>query len=182
LPLSVDFESGFAREPERVAENITRLASTGAVGVNFEDQVIGGAPEGGLYPVYPIDEQVTRLRAVRATADAAGLPLFINARTDLFLRQADITKHTELVPQAIERAAAYAEAGASGLFVPGLVTPGLIEQLVGATGLPVNVMASPGMPDRAGLAALGVARISHGPYPFIRTMARLGRWAADAMG
>jgi 2-methylisocitrate lyase-like PEP mutase family enzyme len=181
LPLSVDFESGFAREPERIAANVARLLETDAVGINFEDQLIGGQPEGDLYPIYPLEEQVTRLRAVRAAADAAGVPLFVNARTDLVLRQGDISQHPALIGAVIERGQAYAEAGATGFFVPGLVTPDLIGRVVEATSLPVNLMTKPGMPDTTTLAALGVARISHGPFPYWRAMAQVRDWAAEAM-
>ncbi|RKR02722.1 isocitrate lyase/PEP mutase family protein [Maricaulis maris] len=181
LPLSVDFETGFAREPERLADNVSRLLATGAVGINFEDQLIGGETENGLYPVYPLVEQINRLRAVRAAAQAADIDLFINARTDLFLRQKDGATHPDLIDAAIERGQAYAEAGASGFFVPGLVAPELISRVVEAVRLPVNVMSMPGAATRSSLATLGVARISHGPFPYWRAMAKVKAWAAEAM-
>ncbi|MEM7498230.1 MAG: isocitrate lyase/phosphoenolpyruvate mutase family protein [Pseudomonadota bacterium] len=170
VPLTVDFEGGYAVEPEPLAENIRALIASGAVGLNFEDQVVGG--EG----LHAIEAQAARIRAIGKAAEEAGVALFINARTDLFLKERDPAAHAGLMAAAIERAAAYAEAGASGFFAPALVTPDLIGQLCGAVALPVNIMALPGAPDRAALADLGVARISHGPGPW-RAMQK---WLADA--
>ena len=163
LPVSIDFEGGYARAPKQLADNIRRLLETGAVGINFEDQIVGGD---GLYG---IDEQAERIAAIRAVADQAKVPLFINARTDLFLKEKDASKHTGLIEQAIERAGRYAAAGASGFFAPGLSDPNLIAQICAAVSLPVNVMRLGSSPSRADLNALGVARISAGPAPY-RTM------------
>ena len=174
LPVSVDFEGGYAVAPEELAENIRRLIGTGVVGLNFEDQVVGGS---GLHEV---DQQVQRIAAIRQAAEAEGVALFINARTDLFLQSAaeDYAGHADA---AVTRARAYAEAGASGFFVPGLADAGLIAQVCEAVDLPVNVMKSPNAPDRAALAACGVARISHGPFPYREAMARLEDAARAAL-
>jgi 2-methylisocitrate lyase-like PEP mutase family enzyme len=165
LPLSVDFEGGYAADPVGLAANAARIIAAGAVGVNFEDRRVGGQ---GLYPVA---EQAARIAALRRAADAAGIPLFINARTDLFLEQPDRAQHAGLIDAAVERAAAYREAGADGFFVPALVAPDLIGQLCDRACLPVNVMVMNDTPPFPDLAGLGVARISHGPRPY-RTMAR----------
>ncbi|MEM8622547.1 MAG: isocitrate lyase/phosphoenolpyruvate mutase family protein [Pseudomonadota bacterium] len=175
VPLTVDFEGGYAVEAEPLAENIGSLIGAGAIGLNFEDQIVGG--EG----LHPIDLQVSRIKAIRAAADAKGVKLFINARTDLFLKERDPAAHAGLMDAAIERAAAYAEAGASGFFAPALVTPALIERLCHAASLPVNIMALPGAPDRAALASVGVARISHGPGPWRAMQSWLREAAAAAM-
>jgi 2-methylisocitrate lyase-like PEP mutase family enzyme len=115
---------------------------------------------------------------VRAAADAAGVPLFINARTDVFLA-AGRDAHAGRVDAALARGAAYAAAGADGLFVPGLVSPELIAAVCAQATLPVNVMFQTGMPSVAALARLGVARISHGPRPFRQTMAALAARSAE---
>jgi 2-methylisocitrate lyase-like PEP mutase family enzyme len=159
LPLTVDMEGGFAVEPEAVAANMRRIVEAGAIGMNFEDQVVKG--EG----LHPIELQAKRIAAIRAVADEMGVPVFINARTDLFLK-ADRAAHEGLVNAALERGAAYAEAGANGFFVPGLVENGLIERVCTASSLPVNVMAVPGMSSTRERASLGVGRISHGPFPY----------------
>ena len=171
LPVSVDFEGGYAVAPEALAENIRALISTGVVGLNFEDQVVGGS---GLHEV---EAQVRRIAAVRQAANAEGVALFINARTDLFL-QSPAEDHLKHIDAALIRARAYSEAGGDGFFVPGLADAELIRAVCEGVALPVNVMKSPGMPDVAALSACGVARVSHGPFPYREAMARLKAEAA----
>ena len=171
LPLSVDFEGGYALDPATLAANIARLASTGAIGCNFEDQVIGG--EG----LHPLDLQVRRIAAMRS---ALGDAFFINARTDLFLKHAPETHDAALVDQAIERGKAFADAGASGFFIPRLGDLAQFERLVAAVPLPVNAIAFPGGPTRAQWASAGAARISHGPFPHRALMKQLTEAATAA--
>ncbi len=171
VPLTVDFESAYSVDPEEGGANVARLAETGAVGCNFEDQVIGG--EG----LHPLDLQVRRIRAIR---DAVGSEFFINARTDLFLKTQ--TYDDALVDQVIERGKAFAEAGASGFFVPRLADAKQIERVVREVPLPLNVIAFPGAPDKATWASAGVARISHGPFPHRALMAKLEEMARAAIG
>jgi 2-methylisocitrate lyase-like PEP mutase family enzyme len=171
LPLSVDFEGAYSTDPEEGATNMKALAETGAVGCNFEDQVIGG--EG----LHPLDLQVRRIAAARA---AVGDAFFINARTDLFLK---VKEHDEsLADEAIERGKAFADAGASGFFVPRLGDLKLVERVVKAVPLPVNAIAYPGAPSKAEWASAGVARISHGPFPHKALMAQLTEAAKAAIG
>ena len=170
LPLTVDFEGAYSTDPRQAGENVALLARTGAVGCNFEDQVIGG--EG----VHPLDLQVRRIEAIRL---AVGVSFFINARTDLFLKAKD---HDDgLVGQVVERGKAFADAGASGFFVPRLADPRQIERIVRDVPLPLNVIAFPGAPPKAEWAAAGVARISHGPFPHRALMAQLEEWARVAI-
>ncbi|WP_299771410.1 isocitrate lyase/phosphoenolpyruvate mutase family protein [uncultured Tateyamaria sp.] len=166
LPVSIDFEGGYTADPEPLAANITALIGTGAIGLNFEDQVVGSSD------LYPIDTQAARIKAIRAAADAAGVPLFINARTDLFLKAKPDTHATHLV-EAKERGAAYAEAGASGFFIPGLTDHGMISDICDASSLPVNVMMRGALSSIAEVAALGVARASYGPGPFAQSMTQV---------
>ena len=98
--------------------------------------------------------------------------LFINARTDLLL-QAARDRHGSVLGEAITRAQAFADAGASGLFVPGLSDEHLIVGLCAATTLPVNVMLADGSPSIDRLARLGVSRVSHGPGPYRQCMTDL---------
>ena len=171
LPVTVDFESGYAVEPDGVARNAARLAEAGAVGCNFEDQIIGG--EG----LHPIDLQCERIAALRR---GAGDACFINARTDLFLKT---QAHDDaLVDQLIARGKAYAEAGASGFFVPRLSDSRQIERAVAQVPLPLNVIAFPGAPPKSQWASAGVARISHGPFPHRALMAQLEEAARAAIG
>lgn len=163
LPLTVDFEGGFASDAQGLTQNARALVATGAVGVNFEDQIIGG--EG----LYSIDDQATRIAAMRA----ADPDYFINARTDVFLKERDATRHADLVDAALMRADAYAKAGASGFFVPGLTDADLIARISANAPLPVNVMMRSGM-SLADMAAAGVARASYGPAPYAKVMKHLG--------
>lgn len=163
LPLTVDFEGGYAVAPEEVTLNVERLISAGAVGLNFEDRVVKGK---GLHA---IDAQSFRIKAVRAAADHTETPIFINARTDLFL-QSKPEDHTSHISEALERAAAYDEAGGDSFFVPGLSDPDLIQKVCAESPLPVNVMLRDVSVQIAPLAALGVARISFGPTPYAAAM------------
>ncbi|MBX5040985.1 isocitrate lyase/phosphoenolpyruvate mutase family protein [Rhizobium lentis] len=172
LPLSVDFEGAYSAEPQGAAANVARLVDVGAIGINIEDRIVSGE---GLYPV---ERQAARIRAIRGMADGRGIPFFINARTDLFLAESDLAKHAGLVDEAIERGRAYAAAGGSGFFVPGLIDPALIENICAASSLPVNVMMRAGAPDVKTLAKLGVGRISYGPGPYRSMMEKLKQDAA----
>jgi len=172
IPVTVDFEGAYAVEPERVAENVAALAATGAVGCNFEDQVVGGE---GLHPVAL---QATRIRAARA---AAGPDFFVNARTDIFLKAPRDSHDEAMVDAALPRAHAYAEAGASGFFPAGLVDLRLVERLCKASPLPVNVLPLPGGPEASTYAAAGAARISYGPFPYRAAMKALKEAAEAAL-
>jgi 2-methylisocitrate lyase-like PEP mutase family enzyme len=171
LPVTVDFEGAYSAEPDVAAANIKRLTDTGAIGCNFEDQAIGG--EG----LHPIEAQSARIRAARA---AVGPDFFINARTDIFLKTRAATHEPAAIEEALARARAYSEAGASGFFVPGLVDLDQLAQICSASALPVNFMAFPGAPEASAVAAAGVARISHGPFPYRQAMKAL-KEAAEAI-
>ena len=170
LPLTVDFEGAYSVDPEEAAENVAKLAATGAVGCNFEDQVIGG--EG----VHPLESQVARIAAIRRKV---GENFFINARTDLVLKAQE--HDAALLDQVIERGKAFAGAGASGFFVPRLADPRQVERVVAEVPLPLNLIAFPGAPPKQDWAAAGVARISHGPFPHRALMAKLEEMAREAI-
>lgn len=141
VPVTADIESGFGADPEAVAETVRLVVATGAVGVNIEDGV------------REIDDQSARLAAAKR---AAGEALFINARIDEYLRGG----HDLGV--VLARADAFLEAGADGIFVPGVADPATIEELVAKIPAPVNVLVGPGAPTVPQLAGLGVARVSLG--------------------
>jgi 2-methylisocitrate lyase-like PEP mutase family enzyme len=166
LPVTLDFEGGYANDLATLRSNIEKVLDTGAIGINFEDQVIGGE---GLHSV---EDQSARIRAIRETADGKGIPLFINARTDVFLKNgpADHAAHFE---EAVTRALAYAEAGAGGIFAPGLKDPALIKQLCERSPLPINIMVMSDTPSNKEMAELGVGRISYGPGPYREMMENL---------
>jgi 2-methylisocitrate lyase-like PEP mutase family enzyme len=147
VPVTADIEAGY----DSVDDTMTAVLQAGAVGVNIEDRADGRL----LTPA----EQAERLAAARAAADKLGIPAWINARTDVYLAP-DIPQD-ERLDAVFERAAAYAQAGADSLFVPGLIDLPALAKL--ATGpLPVAVMVWAGAPTVAELAAVGVVRISLG--------------------
>lgn len=165
LPLTVDFEGAYAAEPYRVAQNVQKVLNAGAVGINFEDQVVKGEV------LYSIVIQAERIKAARKVADDYGIPIFINARTDLF-SGSDQSIHEAMLSEAIERVTAYAEAGADGFFIPGLTDLQLVKRIVDKTNLPVNVM----LDDLASIseaAHIGVSRVSFGPVPYFNAMSNL---------
>ena len=167
LPVTIDLEAGYGDAPEIVADTVTRAVAAGAIGFNLEDQIIGG--EG----LHSLGDQSQRIAAAREAADRLGIPAFINARTDIFL-QAGAEQHDDrLGNEALHRARAYAEAGASGFFVPGLADERLIGKLCEASPLPVNIMVMSTTPSAKRMAELGVARISHGPGPYRQMMQAL---------
>jgi 2-methylisocitrate lyase-like PEP mutase family enzyme len=164
LPVTIDLESGYGEAPEAIFHAVSQALSAGAVGFNLEDQIVGGS---GLYT---IADQASRLNAARQAADAAKIPAFINARTDIFLKAAASTHDAAMVEAALERAHAYAAAGASGFFAPGLADEALIALLCHGSPLPVNIMVAMPTPATQRLAGLGVARISYGPNPYRQAM------------
>lgn len=145
VPLSADIESGFSVEASAVADLVARVASAGAAGVNLEDSWDGA--------LLPVEVQAARLRAVSERAPG----VFVNARTDAFLLGLP-----DALEEAVRRGAAFAEAGAGALFVPGLTTLGQLAELVEHVEIPVSVMASAGGPSVADFASVGVARVSVG--------------------
>ena len=174
-PVTVDFEGAYAEAADQAAANVMRLIELGVVGINFEDQVVSSGNA-----IYGIEQQSARIAAIRQAADLRLSGFFINARTDLFLH-APRERHAGLVDEAIERGRAYAAAGASGFFVPGLADADLIGRVCAEVALPVNIMTFPGVPAMAELKALGVGRVSHGPGPFRASMAELTRQAQAAL-
>ena len=170
LPLSVDFEGAYSTDPDEGAANVAALKATGAVGCNFEDQLVGG--EG----IHPLELQVRRIAAIRA---AVGSDFFLNARTDLLIKAATIDD--AVIGEVIARGKAFADAGASGFFVPRIADPRHIERVVREVPLPLNAIAFPGAPPKSEWAAAGVARISHGPFPHKALMAQLTEMAKAAI-
>ena len=155
IPVTADIESGYGPGPEDVAATVEAVIAVGAVGVNIEDS---RAPGG---PLFGPAEQAARIQAARTASASAGLPgLYINARTDVFLF--GIGAPQTRLDDVLARSAAYAQAGADGLFVPGLTDVQTIAELAKASPLPINVMAGPGAPPAAELQSAGVRRVSVG--------------------
>jgi 2-methylisocitrate lyase-like PEP mutase family enzyme len=148
VPLTMDIEAGYSDDPEAVGKLVASLIEAGAVGINLED--------GSAAP----DVLCAKIARIRRVAGELGVDLFINARTDVYLR--GLVPEADRVAEVRARAARYRDAGASGIFVPGLVAPAAIRELAGAVGLPLNLLAWPGLPPLAELQQLGVRRLSAG--------------------
>jgi 2-methylisocitrate lyase-like PEP mutase family enzyme len=155
VPVTADIEGGFASDAAGVGETIRAVLEAGAVGINLEDVAPGPGDR-----LRAADDQAERVAAARAAADSVGVPLFINARVDTYLRS--IGDPGKRLDDTTTRAASYLEAGADGIFVPGVIDPETIRELVAAIPAPLNILVGPGAPSVAELASLGVRRISLG--------------------
>ncbi len=164
LPVTVDLESGYGDEPEVVGATIRLAIEAGAVGCNLEDSF----PANGR--LRSAGDHADRIRRGRQVADETKVGFFINARTDVFFQRPPEQHDKSMVNEAIERAHAYAEAGADGLFAPGLVDINLIARLAAESPVPLNVMVVDTTPPLSVLAQHGVARVSYGPRPYCLAM------------
>lgn len=148
VPLSMDVEGGYSDDPGIVAGHVVRLAGLGVVGINLEDGA--GAP-GAL---------CAKIAHIKQALAAQGLDVYVNARTDVYLRE--LAPPERRVETVLERATQYRDAGADGLFVPGVTAADAIRDIAAGTALPLNVMLRPSLPPLAELEALGVRRLSAG--------------------
>ena len=171
VPVSIDLEAGYGDTPDAAAESADQILQAGAIGINIEDGLFGGKRQ-----LVSPEQHAAKIKAVRDAAQKLGIRLFINARTDPFLLK--FGSPEECLNEAARRAKAYADAGADGIFVPGLTDLALIEQFVQLTPLPVNIMVTQGVPEIRDLARVGVRRVSLGPWPMMAAMRVIGQAAA----
>jgi 2-methylisocitrate lyase-like PEP mutase family enzyme len=163
IPVTADVEAGYATTTEALMRHVTEIIAAGAVGINLED----GMPEDGMR-VRPTEAAAERIAAAHQAARQAGVPIVINARTDLYLRnEGDAASR---FAETVARCKAYLAAGADCVYPIGLSDPAAIGELVAAVRGPVNVMGRKGMPDVAALARLGVARVSTATALTLATM------------
>ena len=148
VPLTVDLETGYGKTAAEVCETVRAVVDAGAIGMNIED-----ATEP---PVVLAD----KIRGIRELTNRIGLPFFVNARTDVYLRR--LGEEDGRLDEAIRRIKAYATAGADGAFVPGVTDSATIRRIANESPLPLNVMLAPGLAPAPELQALGVARLSIG--------------------
>jgi len=152
VPLSVDFEAGYSDNPEEVAKHVKQLTDLGVAGINLED----GKVENGKRILGDANLLAEKIKAIKSSTQ-----LFINARTDTYT-----TKHPNALEESISRGQLYKSAGADGMFVPLIEKEEDIKSFISKVGLPLNVFASPTLPDYETLAKWGVKRISHGAKQF----------------
>jgi 2-methylisocitrate lyase-like PEP mutase family enzyme len=174
IPVSADIESGFAHVARELAETVRRVIDAGAVGINLEDQV-----HDGTHSLYDLDVAVNRVRAARETADSTGVPLVINARTDVYLL--GIGEPDTRFDHAIRRANAYRKAGADCAFIPAVSRRADIERIVPALQCPLNLITVPGIPTIPELERLGVARVSVGGRLTLGAMSTLKKTVAELL-
>ena len=155
VPVTADAESGYGSTPQDAAQFAKDLLATGAVGLNFED--ITGDTESSHVE---LSVQIARIVALRDTAKSLGVPLVINARTDIFLMP--IGPAETRLERTIDRLRAYRRAGADCVFVPGVAERDIIAKLVQAIDAPLNILTSPTCPAIPELERLGVRRVSLG--------------------
>ena len=172
VPVTADVEAGYGSKPEDAARTARRVIEAGAVGMNFEDAT--GDP---ARPLFDLEEQVERIRAIREQGKSLGVPLVLNARTDVYLQQ--IGETTTRYGEALRRLSAYRDAGADCLFVPGLMDLATIRQFVADLKCPVNILAVPSSPSVAELKGAGVRRVSLGSGPMRAAMGLLRRLATE---
>jgi 2-methylisocitrate lyase-like PEP mutase family enzyme len=170
VPITADMEAGYGQAPREVAETARRVIDAGAVGMNLEDR---------MEEKHLIDFSlaVERVGAARAAADAAGVPLVLNARTDAF--EAPELHRDKRFAEAVRRGNAYREAGADSVFVPFVGDRDTIEQLVQQIRAPVNILGTPNAPTLKALAALGVRRVTFGSAPMRATLGLLRRMSRE---
>jgi len=167
-------EAGYGDEPDAAAATARGVIEVGAVGLNMEDLQDGGDD------LLPIERFAAKIAAVRAVGDETGIPLVLNARTDVFL--GGIGDPDSRLDHAVERGNAYLDAGADCIFVPGVIDTTVITGLVQGIHGPISVLAVPGSPRLSDLKALGVARISTGSGPYRAALALARRMAQEAYG
>jgi 2-methylisocitrate lyase-like PEP mutase family enzyme len=153
VPVTADIEGGYGDTPDQVAKSIAEIVGAGVVGVNLED----GTARPGM-PVRPVEEAAARIRAARQAADAAGVPLVINARIDLYLK--NVGDPAARFGETVRRAEAYLAAGADCIYPFGSIDLETVARLVKAIAAPVNIVARAGTPPLAELERIGVARVT----------------------
>ena len=172
-PVTADIEAGFGDSPEAVMRSVSDIIEAGAVGVNLEDGLLKGPT-----PIRAIDGMVARLKAAREAAQKSGVPIVLNARTDLYLR--NIGEEGWRFEEAVRRGKAYFAAGADCFYPIGLRDGPTIARLVEALGrAPININVRAGSPSVGELEALGVARASTATAVTLMAMAGIRQIAEE---
>lgn len=156
IPVTADVESGYAKNNLELKENMKKLIDTGIAGINFEDS------KHDEQKLFTKEEQSEKINLIKKTASEMGSSLFINARTDVFIKENNLSAE-EKVNEAIARGKSYKEAGADCLYPIVLKEKESIKTIIKEVALPVNILMIPGIPDFPSLKEIGLARISLGP-------------------
>ena len=172
VPVTADIEGGYGETPEQVATSVTEIIRTGVVGINLED----GTPRADM-PMRSMEDSVARIRAAQDAAWVEGVPIVINARVDLYLKNVG-TNETRFA-ETVQRGKAYMAAGADCLFPFGLADLKIIADLVKTLNVPINVVGRAGMPGVAELERLGVTRVSTASGPSLVVMSTVRQIAEE---
>lgn len=157
IPVTADIECGFSNTDAGLEENIRLLVEAGIVGINIEDS---DKETGSLFP---IEVQCKKIALIRRVAAAMEIPLFINARTDVYIKGSGMVSNDEKLQETLKRGHAYINAGADSFYPIFVKNEAEVRYLVSSIPRPVNILAVPGVPDLKTLRAAGVARVSLGP-------------------
>ncbi|PTA67722.1 isocitrate lyase/PEP mutase family protein [Deinococcus arcticus] len=171
VPVTADLEAGYGHRPPEVAATVRAALDLGAAGLNLEDAT--GEPGA---PLYPLAAQVDRLAAARGAAEAAGVPAYLNARTDTYFTGFGASA-AERLHETVRRGRAYLQAGADSVFVPGVTDPATVQALRAGIGGPVAVMLLPGGPGAPELLAAGACRVSVGPGLLLAALGHVAQLA-----
>jgi 2-methylisocitrate lyase-like PEP mutase family enzyme len=172
VPVTADVEAGYGDRPEDAAQTAREVIEAGAVGMNLEDATNSAAD-----PLIDLSLQLEKIRAVQEAAKQAGVPIVLNARTDVYLLQVGAPEAR--YDLALKRLSAFREAGADCLFLPGVRDTETIKRTVADLKFPINILAGPGSPSVPELEKLGVARVSLGSAPIRATLGLVRRMAEE---
>ncbi|MFC2095450.1 isocitrate lyase/phosphoenolpyruvate mutase family protein [Candidatus Bipolaricaulota bacterium] len=178
IPVSADIEAGYSDTAKGVAASARAIIDAGAVGINIEDSLSGCGIDHDT-SLFEVEKQMDRITAIREVADAAGIPLLINARTDVFLL--DVPDLAAGLDAAIMRASLYIQAGADCAFIPDMesLDEASISHLVRNIDGPINLIAGARTPSVPRLQEIGVARLSFGPRPMRTALSMLRQLARE---
>ena len=173
VPVTADMEAAYGETAEAAELTAAGVIEAGAVGLNLED-----AKDDPAHPLVDLSLQIEKIRAIRGAGDAIGVPLVLNARTDVYLKAVGPVE--KRYDEALRRAVAFRDAGADCIFIPGVKDPDTISRFVRDLQYPINILAVPGSPSVPELQKLGVARVTVGSGPMRATMG-LVRSIADEL-
>ena len=156
IPVTADIESGYASNIIMLEENIKQLIDTGISGINIEDSLHDDSN------MVSVKTQCEKINCIRNTAIKMGVSIFINARTDVYIKANHLSAEEKL-SEAIQRGKAYKDAGADGFYPIVLKEKKSMKNIVQEVGLPVNILLIPSIPDFEILQTIGIARVSLGP-------------------
>jgi 2-methylisocitrate lyase-like PEP mutase family enzyme len=174
VPVTADMEAGYGTTVKDMEETAKAVIAAGAIGMNLED-VTGDDESSHVDTV----QQVEKIRAIRAISSSHGVPLVLNARTDIYLMP--IGEAATRFERTVERLCAYRQAGADCVFAPGVSSRDTIAELVNAIAAPLNILISPSCPSLAELENMGVARVSAGSAVMRATLGLVRRIGKEWM-